>query len=195
MTVKKVHGSIYGFVCFFLFVGQLSTGQIDRETVLKLAQMSYVRSQLFSLVESVTKLKDDNLNLKGELCSLRAAQAVVDRNCQLEPGLSEMRQSFEIQRKQVSDELRIEFEQKFKDAEESNMKNNERIIQLERELEQFKGSELCQICFERQRDCVIMPCTHLLYCGKCVNEHKSKGDSRCPACRGPICGELEVRKM
>ena len=109
--------------------------------------MSYIRSQLFSLVESATKLKDDNLDLKGELDSLRAAQAVLDRNYQLVPGLSEIRQSFEIQRRQVSDELRVEFEQKFKDAEESNMKNTERIGQLERELEQSRGSELCQICF------------------------------------------------
>lgn len=157
--------------------------------------MSYIRSQLFSLVESATKLKDDNLDLKGELDSLRAAQAVLDRNYQLEPGLSEIRQSFEIQRRQVSDELRLEFEQKFKDAEESNMKNTERIGQLERELEQSRGSELCQICFERQRNCVIMPCIHFLYCGRCITEHKSKGDSRCPTCRGSINGELEVRKM
>ena len=197
MTVKKVDGSIHGFVVFFfkVFVGQLSTGQVDEETALKLAQMSNIRSQLFSLVESATKLKDDNLDLKGELDSLRAAQAVLDRNYQLVPGLSEIRQSFEIQRRQVSDELRTEFEQKFKDAEESNMKNTERIGQLERELEQSRGSELCQICFERQRNCVIMPCIHFLYCGRCITEHKSKGDSRCPTCRGPMNGELEVRKM
>lgn len=178
-----------------VFVGQLSRGQIDKETASKFSQMSYIRSQLSSLVESVTKLKDAKLDLKSQLDILRTAQAVLERNYKLEPTLSEVRQSFEIQRGKVSDELRIEFEQKFKDAEESHMKNNERISQLERELEQSRGSELCQICFERQRNCVIMPCTHLLYCRICVTEHKRKGDSRCPTCRGPICGELEVTRI
>lgn len=168
--------------------GQLPCSKIDKETAVKLTQMSPIRSQLLALRECAAELKDENLALKDELNTLRVGQAESDEKH--EAAILELRQYFDGQRELDSEELRKEFEQRVKDAEESKSKSSERIRELEKELEEAKGGRLCQICFENPRDCIIMPCTHLLYCRTCVAEHKRKGDSRCPTCRGPISGEM-----
>lgn len=170
------------------FPGQLPFSKIDKETAVKLTQMSPIRSQLLALRECAAELKDENLALKDELNTLRVGQAELDKKH--EAALLELRQYFDDQRELDSEKLRKEFEQRVKDAEESKSKSSERIRELEKELEEAKGGRLCQICFENPRDCIIMPCTHLLYCRTCVAEHKRKGDSRCPTCRGPISGEM-----
>ena len=169
-------------------LGQLSSSKIEKETAVKLSQMSSIRSQLLTLRECAAELKDENLGLKDELNTLRTGQAELDRKHQA--ALSEIRQSFDVQRELESEKLRKEFELKLKDAEDCDSKSAERIRELEKELEESMGAQLCQICFERPRDCIIMPCTHLLYCRTCVTQHKNKGDSRCPTCRGPISGEI-----
>ena len=61
---------------------------------------------------------------------------------------------------------------------------------LEKQLEAANVARLCQICFENNRDCIIMPCTHMLFCRKCVASVKLQGNNRCPSCRGPISGEI-----
>jgi hypothetical protein len=38
---------------------------------------------------------------------------------------------------------------------------------------------LCQVCFERNRDTLIMPCMHMVCCSKCA-----VSVDRCPICRG-----------
>ncbi len=45
----------------------------------------------------------------------------------------------------------------------------------------------CGICFARPRNCVLLPCTHLLYCSQCIEQLQSNS---CPACRSPISGKL-----
>jgi len=42
------------------------------------------------------------------------------------------------------------------------------------ELEELLGNKtiLCIECKQRQRDCVILPCTHFLYCTECISKTK-----------------------
>ena len=44
-----------------------------------------------------------------------------------------------------------------------------------------QGNTLCSICWEDERDCVILPCRHNVTCMKCV-----KGVKVCPICRTHI---------
>ena len=104
--------------------------------------------------------------------------------------LSKLKANFSTQRKKDYQQQRDEYEQKLKKAAESESKSAERIRELEKLLEESSNAQLCQICFEHPRDCIIMPCTHLLYCRACVAEHKRSGANRCPTCRGPISGEI-----
>lgn len=150
--------------------------------------MSSIRSQLLNLQGCAAELKDENRSLKDELNMLKTHQ--VEMTGAHQASLCEIRQIFNVQREQDCQKLREEFENKLKEAETSDSKSAERVRELEKELEESRGAQLCQICFEQPRDCIIMPCTHLLYCRKCVTEHKKKGDSRCPTCRGPISGEI-----
>ena len=168
--------------------GQLSSCEIDEDTAGRLSQMSCIRSQLSNLRECLTRLKQENLGLKDEMKTLKTQEAEMARIYQ--SSLGEIRQSFIAEREQDCQKLREEFEKKLKVAETSSSDSVEKIRELEKDLEQSREAQLCQICFERLRDCIIMPCTHLLYCRTCVTRHKKKSDSRCPACRGPISGEI-----
>lgn len=150
--------------------------------------MSSIRSQLSNLRECLTRLKEENLSLKDEMNTLKTQEAEMAREYQA--NLCEIRQILSVQREQDCQKLREEFDKKLKDAETSSSKSAETIRELEKELEQAREAQLCQMCFERSRDCIIMPCTHLLYCRTCVTTHKQKGDLRCPTCRGPISGEI-----
>ena len=153
-----------------------------------MSQINSIRSQLLTLQGRTTELKDENLSLKDELNMLKTEHA--DMGAKYQASLSEIRHMFNLQREQDSQKMREEFEKKLEEAAKSDSQSAERIRELEKELEESRGSQLCQICFERPRDCIIMPCTHLLYCRTCVTAHKKKGDSRCPTCRGPISGEI-----
>lgn len=53
------------------------------------------------------------------------------------------------------------------------------------------NTTLCQICFTRERDCVLMPCRHFLTCHECAknwrhHNRRSNGTATCPGCRKPI---------
>lgn len=150
--------------------------------------MSSILAQLSTLRECAAELKQEKLVLKDELIRLKMEQAEMTKKHR--DALSEIHQNINVQREQECKKLEEEFGKKLKDAEESKLKSAERIRELENELEHSFGAQLCQICFEHPRDCIIMPCTHLLYCRTCVTEHKKKGDGRCPTCRGPISGEI-----
>lgn len=175
-------------VSFQSFAGQLSSCKIDEDAAGRLSQLSSIRLQLSNLQECLTRLKEENLGLKDEMNTLKTQEAEMARIYQ--SSLCEIRQTLISQREQDYEKLQKEFDKKLKDAEASSSDSVKTIHKLEKELEQSREAQLCQICFERSRDCIIMPCTHLLYCRTCVTTHKKKGDSRCPACRGPISGEI-----
>ena len=126
----------------------------------------------------VTELKDENLRLTEKL---NAQKVIKDELVsKVHTSFFEIRESFKEQRELDNQTL----------VKELNKASDE-VIAIQKELEEARGGLLCLICFERRRDCIILPCSHLLYCRQCVSEHK-KGDSRgCPACRGPISCELQ----
>lgn len=185
-TVLESH--LWRLVSFQSIAGQLSSCKIDEDTAGQLSQMSAIRSQLSNVRECLTRLKEGNLGLKDEMNTLKTQEAEMTRIYQ--GNLCKIRQTLIVQQEQDYQKLREEFDKKLKDAETSFWNSAETVRTLEKELEQSREAQLCQICFERSRDCIIMPCTHFLYCRTCVTEHKKKGDSRCPACRGPISGEM-----
>lgn len=102
--------------------------------------------------------------------------------------LNEMHQRFIVQWKQKCKESK-EYEEKLKKSEESALEKTNRLYQLQRELEEYREKQQCQICCDRQRDCIIIPCNHFLYCGPCVTRLRENG-SFCPVCRGNILGEI-----
>ncbi|KAK2558043.1 MORN repeat-containing protein 3 [Acropora cervicornis] len=160
--------------------GQLRSCQIKEENLESISLKSSFYSQLMSLQECVNKLKDDKGILTEQLNAFeedhaKTAGQVMASLCKLQEWKDDMRKNQD------------EFNTKLKETES---KGADKIRTLENELEQSQNAQLCQICFERSRDCIIMPCTHLLYCRICVSEHKMKGVNRCPSCRGPISGEI-----
>ena len=66
---------------------------------------------------------------------------------------------------------------------------------LQKELEEEKESKLCQICFDRERDCVLIPCLHFVYCRLCVNKYRDemRNDAKCLACRTLIAGQFDCK--
>jgi len=47
----------------------------------------------------------------------------------------------------------------------------------------------CFICYEKERDCLLMPCKHNISCIKC-----SQGFKNCPVCRHPIDDFVRIFK-
>lgn len=66
---------------------------------------------------------------------------------------------------------------------------------LQKELEEEKESKLCQICFDEERNSVLIPCLHFLYCRQCVNKYRDemKNGAECPACKTLITGQLDCK--
>ena len=170
---------------FFLLTGQLSSCKLDQEFAEELTQMSCIRSQLLNLRDCAVTLKDETISLTEEVNNLKMEHAeMVDK---LQDFDLEIYRKYEQQWKRDSQKQRDEFEKMLKDAESKATGENDT---LKKELEEIKAALLCQICFVRKRDCIILPCSHLLYCRQCVHEHKNNGNSRCPTCRGPINSEI-----
>eukprot|EP01025_Chloroclados_australasicus_P042887 TRINITY_DN4560_c0_g1_i1.p2 TRINITY_DN4560_c0_g1~~TRINITY_DN4560_c0_g1_i1.p2 ORF type:complete len:313 (+),score=16.23 TRINITY_DN4560_c0_g1_i1:93-1031(+) len=59
----------------------------------------------------------------------------------------------------------------------------------------FEQSVRCQICMDRNRDVLLMPCMHLLYCNTCIAQHKQQVGNFCPCCRCGLQGVLSVNMM
>ena len=139
--------------------------------------MSFIRSQLLNLRECVTELKDEKLRLTEQLNAQKLEHD--EMASKLHTTVFKIRERFKEHRKLDSQQQREELDKAAVQVSKTKM-----------ELEETRAGLLCQICFEQRRDCIILPCSHLLYCRKCVAEHKRKGDSRCPTCRGPINSEI-----
>ncbi|XP_078372534.1 uncharacterized protein LOC144656167 isoform X2 [Oculina patagonica] len=168
--------------------GQLSSCAIDMEAANKLSQIRSMRSKVSNVIECVTELKDEKLRLTEQLNMHKMEQA--ETSTQLHTALFEIRESFKEQLQRDCQKQQEDFEKKLKEAEESKSKSAEKVHNLEKELEESRSAVLCQICFVRRRDCIILPCSHMLYCRTCLAEHKRKGSSTCPTCRGPLNSEI-----
>ena len=164
LHLKDICATMRFFFLFFI-LGQLTSCAIKEQT-----------DETVS-IESVTGVIHKKHLLRKEVSALKRENAEIHKYYQ-----EQLNRNYEKQR--------IEADKALKAAEESRMRSAEEAAELKRQLEEAKGALLCQICFTRPRDCIILPCSHLLYCRVCVNEHKSNGDSRCPTCRGTINSEI-----
>lgn len=60
--------------------------------------------------------------------------------------------------------------------------------------ESLESRVICQICCERSRNAVILPCLHFLYCEHCIDKTFAMSDvAKCPVCRVPVQGVLQVK--
>ena len=147
-----------------------------------------MRSQVSNIVECLTELEDENLRLTEQLKLYKMEQA--DKANQLQTAMFEIGESFKEQLERDCQKQQEDFDKRLKLAKESPLKSAKKVRKLEKELEESRGALLCQICLERRRDCIILPCSHFLYCRTCVAEHKRKRSSTCPTCRGPLNSEI-----
>lgn len=45
----------------------------------------------------------------------------------------------------------------------------------------------CLVCMDKERNTVILPCSHYAVCGECLVQCRN-----CPVCRGPMGGSIKV---
>ena len=54
-------------------------------------------------------------------------------------------------------------------------------------------SKMCKICYEKERNCVLVPCGHLGLCFECAKGEKDRGARfLCPFCRKPVLDVVKV---
>ena len=162
-----------------LAVSVLHSSPVDRDAVKEISNRNKQSAQILRLSGSLRELKLEQATVTEEMEKLRST---------MRTELKVLEEDSKTKEKESSDmanayrEQIEEYKKKLGEVESEN-----RQMKVEQAM---KVSCLCQICFDRKRDCIIMPCTHLLYCRQCLAEHKRKGKNDCPACRGPISGEL-----
>jgi len=86
----------------------------------------------------------------------------------------------ELEKKREEDTNRV-FEECFRNMRQTVNEYDQKIEKLQQKIQ-------CQICMERSRNAIILPCCHFLYCEPCLNQ--LVGPPRCPTCRSPIQGRL-----
>jgi hypothetical protein len=140
------------------------------------------------------------------------ASAGLGRTQKLEGELHRLQQKLEEvevrRREQVAAaELRREgAEQRERQVKQQLEAAKKQLQEAERAVEDVV---VCQICMDRKKGTVIMPCMHFLYCSQCLQQHRGPGAGRggtgggsgggrelveqCPACRGRVTGQLMVR--
>lgn len=63
----------------------------------------------------------------------------------------------------------------------------QQVRQLEDKCREFQEAVQCKICRAVQRNCVVLPCLHFLYCDSCFKRHCATSPS-CPACNCAVTG-------
>ena len=131
-------------------IAQSSCRTIEKEVADNLLQKNVVRRQLLDLRECVTELRDEKLRLTEEL---NAQKVIYDELVnKVYTSMFEIRESFREQQERNDQKL----------IEELNKASDE-VKTMQRELEEAKGGLLCQICFERRRDCKVNWARYKLY--------------------------------
>eukprot|EP01028_Stygiella_incarcerata_P014672 TRINITY_DN99_c2_g1_i1.p1 TRINITY_DN99_c2_g1~~TRINITY_DN99_c2_g1_i1.p1 ORF type:complete len:301 (+),score=54.32 TRINITY_DN99_c2_g1_i1:68-970(+) len=74
-----------------------------------------------------------------------------------------------------------------KEGDEERVTVESLKAKLENAEKRIREKLLCQICFERDRNAVIMPCMHMVCCSECASSVGS-----CPICRGPKAGVVSA---
>jgi len=57
-----------------------------------------------------------------------------------------------------------------------------------------EGNE-CVVCMTEAKDTSVLPCRHLCLCKECANVLRVQHNSRCPICRVPVDGLLELKSI
>ncbi|XP_047129389.1 uncharacterized protein LOC124809366 [Hydra vulgaris] len=52
-------------------------------------------------------------------------------------------------------------------------------------------SPKCVVCTVNERNALVMPCRHFLFCQPCIQQVQKNNTTHCPTCRGPITSIIE----
>ena len=169
------------YIYLFFVSGQVSSCTREKQTTNSMPQMVSIYPQLLSLQGTLSELIREGHFLRKDVLALKKENAEMITKAQIDT--SEFRERYQKQ-------MVTSYEKERNDAEKALKTAIEEAAQLKKELEETKAALVCQICFSRPRDCILLPCSHLLYCRDCVREQRKNGDSRCPTCRGTINSEI-----
>lgn len=67
-------------------------------------------------------------------------------------------------------------------------------LERENKWENEAEESTCAICFEAERDAVVVPCSHLSTCIKCIEKVRNSSRPLCPICRVKIISIITVKK-
>lgn len=82
----------------------------------------------------------------------------------------------------------IAFEQRLAELSQENDRLKDQIKQIG-ERPQSLGRD-CAICLDNQKNILLLPCCHLYFCDKCVNNLERP--IVCPMCNTPSTGHIQI---
>ena len=138
----------------FFVSGQLSSCTREKQTTNSMPRMVSIYPQLLSFQGTLSELIRERQFLRKDVAALKNENAEMITKAQIHT--SEFR-------KRYQEQMVTSYEKERNDAEKALKAATEEAAQLKKELEETKAALVCQICFSRPRDCILLPCSHLLY--------------------------------
>ncbi|KAL2641331.1 hypothetical protein R1flu_008918 [Riccia fluitans] len=92
------------------------------------------------------------------------------------------RQAAELERRRMKLRASLRLISDFLRKERSHRETMKEVVKA---LEAANERNLCQICFSKARNALIMPCMHLLYCVDCLSAHLDASIT-CPMCKETV---------
>jgi len=126
-------------------------------------------------------------------------QAEAEYKTQINQKLEEIKlinAAHETRIKELEETNKYQLEQKSANQEQAKEEINSLTIQIEKANSQnlnlikdneiMKSEKLCQVCFQNQKNAILLPCSHLLICDECalkIYKKRKQADKKCPFCR------------
>ncbi|BBN12780.1 hypothetical protein MPTK1_5g22850 [Marchantia polymorpha subsp. ruderalis] len=86
--------------------------------------------------------------------------------------------------------LRLETEKEKQESERARFRTE--LDMAAQALEKEVDKHICQICMNRSRNALVMPCMHFLFCSDCLHAHQGRSNE-CPTCRGSISAIIHCK--
>jgi ankyrin repeat protein len=113
------------------------------------------------------------------------------QKCSNVPQKQPQTQSVEKQLQNMDAKLNqvLEMQTKLQSLQAEKIALEMQLKQKDRQIKELEIQTRCGICMEKNRDTVLMPCLHFLYCNSCIT-----GQIKfCPTCRMSINGTVHCR--
>jgi hypothetical protein len=69
------------------------------------------------------------------------------------------------------------------EEEDASLPPAEQLRRMRLRLNAMRDAQLCAVCLDAPKDCMLLPCRHLCACAGCAAALAARAEALCPMCR------------